>query len=331
MSDLKPLSGIRIVDLSNYLPGPLATLILSRAGAEVIKVEPPGGDPMRHLDGLGGLFELLNQGKRCVTLDLRSPDDKATLESLIRDADVLIEQFRPGAMTRLGLDFESAKALRKDIIYCAITGYGQEGPDALTAGHDLNYQAAIGLLQTLLSQQGQATLPHVLLADIAGGSYPAVMNILLALLERQQRPEARFLDISMRDMLAPFLFWAVPDLRQPTAPRPEPGVFHGGTPRYGIYRTSDGGHLAAAPLEEKFWQRFCELIDLPSDLREAHAAPVEVRSAVAERIASQCAADWRERFAGEDVCVNLLELPSLANLTLNQGQDLRLPLSPCYF
>lgn len=324
MGQNKPLYGVRIVDLSNYLPGPLATLILARAGAEVIKIEPPGGDPMRHLAGMQGLFELLNAGKTCRTLDLRIAGDKATLEELIRGADVVVEQFRPGVMTKLGLGFDAASALRAEIIYCAITGYGQSGPDAMTAGHDLNYQASIGLLQALISEQGVATLPHVLLADIAGGSYPAVMNILLALLARDRLGQAQFLDISMRDMLAPFLFWAVPGLRQGDSSPPADSVFYGASPRYGIYRSADGGQLAVAALEEKFWQRFSDLISLPEPLRAGGVAPAVVREAIAARIASRDVNHWLGVFDGEDVCVNVLQPPDLTQLT--QGQGLRLPL-----
>ena len=325
MGQNKPLYGVRIVDLSNYLPGPLATLILARAGAEVIKIEPPGGDPMRHLAGMQGLFELLNAGKTCRTLDLRIAGDKATLEELIRGADVVVEQFRPGVMTKLGLGFDAASALRADIIYCAITGYGQSGPDAMSAGHDLNYQASIGLLQALISEQGVATLPHVLLADIAGGSYPAVMNILLALMARDRLGKAQFLDISMRDMLAPFLFWAVPGLRQGGASEPADSVFYGASPRYGIYRSRDGGQVAVAALEEKFWQRFSHLIDLPEELQDVGAAPAMVRDAIAARIASSDVKHWVDVFEGEDVCVNVLQAPDLTRLT--EGQDLRLPLA----
>ncbi|RMF01556.1 MAG: CoA transferase, partial [Alphaproteobacteria bacterium] len=186
-----PLERIRVVDFSTLLPGPLATLMLARAGATVVKIEPPGGEGMRRL-GLGSAaadraaFDLLNAGKRSVCADLKSERDAKRVRALIRGADVLVEQFRPGVMERLGFGYAAMKELNPGLIYCSITGYGPDGPLCEHAGHDLNYMARSGVLGLSPGTQGAGCVPPVLAADVAGGSYPAFFNILLALLARGQ-------------------------------------------------------------------------------------------------------------------------------------------------
>src|SRR5258706_9813417 len=186
---MRPLEGIRVIDFSTLLPGPLATLLLAEAGAEVIKIERPGdGDEMRRFEpklGADGVnFALLNRGKRSIAIDLKAPDALARLRPLIERADILVEQFRPGVMDRLGLGPAALAALNPRLIYCAITGYGQAGPKAAVAGHDLNYCADSGLLSLAAGSDGAPVVPAALVADIAGGAYPAVINILLALQRR---------------------------------------------------------------------------------------------------------------------------------------------------
>ena len=300
---MQPLSGLKVLDFSTLLPGPLATLILSEAGADVLKIERPGsGDDMRAyapvVEGESVLFALLNRGKRSLALDLKSPDALAQVMALVREADILVEQFRPGVMDRLGLGYAALRAINPRLIYCSITGYGQDGPKAQTAGHDLTYLADAGIL----AQAKLGAVPPVLAADIAGGAYPAVMNILLALRQRDATGQGCHLDIAMTEQSLTFGVAALAQLwGAGRAPDPGQGLLTGSSPRYQLYETADGKWVAAAPLEEKFWQRFCAVIDLPDHLRDDTRDPETTRAGVAACIASAPADHWRAAFAGQDV------------------------------
>ncbi|MBI4083764.1 MAG: CoA transferase [Candidatus Lambdaproteobacteria bacterium] len=309
---MQPLSGIRVLDFTTLLPGPLATLMLAEAGAEVIKIERPGvGDEMRAYQPRLGRdsvnFALLNRGKRSVALDLKDRRQRERLWPLIDSADVLVEQFRPGVMARLGLDYERLRRRNPRLVYCSITGYGQEGPSRDVAGHDLNYLAETGLLGLAADRAGAPVVPPALIADIAAGSYPAVVNIQLALLERARTGSGCLLDVAMTDNLFPFLYWAL-GTAHVTGRWPRPGgeLVTGGSPRYAIYRTRDGRYLAAAPLEQRFWDVFCGVIGLDAALREDAADPAATMAAVAGRIGSDTAARWRERFAGKNACCTVV-------------------------
>jgi alpha-methylacyl-CoA racemase len=300
---VQPLAGLKVLDFSTLLPGPLATLILAEAGADVLKIERPGsGDDMRScppfVAGESALFALLNRGKRSLALDLKSADAWATLEPLLRDCDVLVEQFRPGVMERLGLGYARLKEINPRLVYCSITGYGQDGPKANVVGHDLTYLAEAGIL----SQATLGSVPPVLAADIAGGAYPAVMNILLALRQRDATGGGVHLDIAMAEQSLTFAVGGLAELwATGKAPGPAGWLLTGGSPRYQVYATSDGQWLAAAPLEEKFWQRFCALIELPAALRDDRRDPEATRAAIARLISEKPASHWRMRFTGEDV------------------------------
>ncbi len=308
----QPLAGITVLDFSTLLPGPLAGLILAEAGAAVIKIERPGrGDEMRGLEPKLGddsvNFALLNRGKRGVALDLKAPGARERLLPLIRKADVLIEQFRPGVMDRLGLGYEALRAENPRLIWCSITGYGQSGPKAQIAAHDLNYLAETGMLGLSAGSDGAPVIPPALIADIAGGAYPAVINILLALQQRAQTGEGCRLDVAMTDQLFPLMYWALGNAWAVGRwPRPGGELVTGGSPRYHIFRTSDDRYLAAAPLEQRFWDRFCALIGLEERLRDDARDPAATIARVAEIIRAQTAAHWQARFAGQDVCCALV-------------------------
>ena len=248
----QPLAGIKVLDFSTLLPGPLASLILAEAGAEVIKLEKPGGEEMRHYAPRWGKesasFTLLNRGKKCLAIDLKDPEALAALRPLIEEADVLVEQFRPGVMDRLGLGYAALSEINPRLVYCSVSGYGATGPKARTAGHDLNYLGDSGILSLSSGDAARPTLPPVLAADIAGGSYPAVINILLALLQREKTGRGAHLDIAMCENLLPFAFWALAE-GQVTGQWPGngDGLLTGGSPRYQLYPTADGRLLAAAP------------------------------------------------------------------------------------
>jgi crotonobetainyl-CoA:carnitine CoA-transferase CaiB-like acyl-CoA transferase len=309
---LAPLSGIRVIDFSTLLPGPLCSLLLAQAGAEVIKVERPDrGDEMRSYVPRFGPhsvnFALLNQGKRSVALDLKNPAELDEAIALVRTADVLIEQFRPGVMDRLGLGYEAMRALNPKLVYCAVTGWGQSGPMADVAAHDLNYQAETGLLGLAAGADGTPGIPQALVADIGGGAYPAMMNILLALRARDTDGQGRFIDVSMADNLFTFMYWGLGNgFAAGQWPTPGGDLVTGGTPRYHIYRTRDGRYLAAAPLEQKFWENFVRVLEAPHLLDDA-ANPRQTREAVAAIIATRTGEEWIRRFEGVDACVSVVK------------------------
>lgn len=299
---LSPLRGLKVLDFSTLLPGPFATLMLAEAGADVVKIERPGkGDEMRGYEPRLGpdsaIFALLNRGKASVALDLKSPDGLAEAKELARGADILVEQFRPGVMARLGLSYEVLSAENPRLIYCSITGYGQHGPKAHVAAHDLNYGADAGLLSLVSDKDGTPALLPIPLADIGGGAYPAIINILMAVIERGQTGRGRHLDISMTDNLFPFLYWALAGGAVGHWPSPNGELITGGTPRYAIYRTADGRYLAAAPLEDQFWRTFCAVLGLPESASKAD---------VATAVAGRTSRDLMEAFAGKDACVSLV-------------------------
>lgn len=306
------LDGTLVVDFTTLLPGPLATLLLAEAGARVVKVErPPVGDEMRtyvpRFGASSANFALLNRGKESLALDLKDEDGRRRLRPLLEEADVLVEQFRPGVMARLSLDYERVREINPRIVYCSITGYGQDGPRAGTAAHDLNYVSDAGLLSLVTGGDGRPVLPPALLADIAGGAYPAVMNILLALHDRDRTGTGRHLDIAMADNVFPFLYWALAEgFAAGKWPDPDDALVTGGSPRYGLYTTADGGVLAVAALEDRFWSRLCDLVGLGGEERRDDLAPERTGRSLAERIAAETTDHWREVLEGEDVCVSVV-------------------------
>lgn len=309
---VRPLDQVLVLDFSTLLPGPMASLLLAEAGADVIKIERPDrGDEMRsympRVNEDSANFVLLNRGKRSIALDLKAPDAVSRLTPLIERADVLIEQFRPGVMERLGLGCEAVRAINPRLVYCSLTGWGQTGPKAQVAAHDLNYLAETGVLGLTAGADGAPVLPPVLIADLAAGTYPAVLNILLALRQRDVSGEGCRLDIAMGDNLLTLMYWALANGFVAGAwPGRADALVTGGSPRYQIYRTADDHHLAAAPLEDKFWARFCELIALAPEHRGDDAPPRAAIAAIGAIIARHDAAHWHRIFAGEDVCCSIV-------------------------
>jgi crotonobetainyl-CoA:carnitine CoA-transferase CaiB-like acyl-CoA transferase len=310
-ANAQPLSGLLVLDFTTLLPGPLATLMLAEAGAEVIKIERPGGEEMRRhppmLNGESVPFALLNRGKRSLMLDLKNRDDQAPLAPLIARADILVEQFRPGVMERLGLGYAAVRQANPGIVYCSISGYGQGGPRAGEAGHDLNYIGNSGLLALNPGPEDRPTVPPALVADIGGGSFPAVMNILLALRQRDQTGDGCHLDIAMADTMFTFA-WHALAAGQVTGRYPGPGESHltGGSPRYQLYPTRDGDLVACAALEQRFWQAFCAAIGLGAALTDDHVDPAATRAEVARLIAARTAAEWCPILAAADCCATIV-------------------------
>ncbi len=307
-----PLQDIRVLDFSTLLPGPLASLLLAEAGAEVIKVERPGtGEDMRAypplVDGEAAGFALLNRGKRAVAIDLRAPGAAERLLRLAPTVDVVLEQFRPGVMDRLGLGAAAWRAANPRIVYCAITGYGQRGPRAAEAGHDLNFAAATGLLAQGTDASGSPVVPGALVGDVAGGAWPAVMNILLALRRRDRTGEGCVLDVAMAENLFAFQFLGLAQgLAAGRWPGSGGGLLTGGSPRYRVYRTADGRFLAVAALEDKFWEAFCGIAGVPDAARDDSRDPAATGEAVARCVAAHDAAWWEAALAGRDACCTVV-------------------------
>lgn len=309
---MAPLSGVTVLDFSTLLPGPFATLMLAEAGAEVIKVERAGsGDEMRHREPRLGpdstTFALLNRGKRSVAIDLKDSAALPRLTPLIEKADVFVEQFRPGVMERLGFGYEAMRAINPRLIYCSLSGYGQRGSRAQRAGHDINYLADSGLLSLVSGRDGNPALTAVPLADLAGGSYPLVINVLLALLQRAQTGMGCFIDVAMADNVIGLGYWALArGLATGDWPVPDGEMLTGARARYRSYRSRDGRYIAVGALEDKFWREFCDIIALPAELRDDRRTPDASIRGVAERLASRDAAEWERAFAGHDICCTVV-------------------------
>lgn len=308
---MQPLAGLLVLDFTTLLPGPLATLMLAEAGAEVIKIERPGGEDMRatppRFDGGSAVFAMLNRGKRSVVLDLKQEADRRRLAPLLGRADVLVEQFRPGVMDRLGLGYGELSRRHPRLVYCSISGYGQAGPRAGEAGHDLNYQGNTGLLALQPGPMDRPVVPPALTADIGGGTMPAVINILLALRRRDATGQGCHLDIAMADAMFTFAWYALA-IGQATGRFPAPGALPlvGGSPRYQLYPTRDGRLVACAALEQKFWLAFCHAIALAPERINDFADPPATREAVAAIIAAETAEHWASRLAAADCCATIV-------------------------
>ena len=307
------LEGIKVIDFSTLLPGPLASLFLAETGAEVIKIEKPDvGDEIRLSNPQWGeqsvSFSLLNRGKKSLSLDLKDPKNLKILIPILKEADIIIEQFRPGVMKRLGLDYESIKKINQDIIYVSITGYGQYGPKSMVAGHDLNYIGNAGLLSISMGRENGTVVPPALVADIAGGSYPAVINILLALRKRDLNKEGSYIDLSMTENLFPFMFWGLGSgFAHNKWPGNSDGVLSGGSPRYNIYKTSDGSYVAAAPLEDRFWNKFCEAIELPKKFIKMQNDQEKVIQEIRKIIGQKEKNYWLDVFHKADCCCSIVK------------------------
>jgi crotonobetainyl-CoA:carnitine CoA-transferase CaiB-like acyl-CoA transferase len=308
---MQPLSGILVLDFTTLLPGPLATLLLAEAGAEVIKIERPGGEDMRRyeprFDGESAMFTLLNRGKKSLVLDLKDDAARDKLMPLLARADVLVEQFRPGVMTRLGLGYDTVRAINPRLIYCSITGYGQAGPRAEEAGHDLNYIGHTGLLALNPGPLDRPVVPPALIADIAGGTLPAVMNILLALRQRDRTGQGAHIDIAMTDAMFTFAGHAIASGQ---AGGQFPGMggarLTGGSPRYQIYPAKDGRLVCCAALEQRFWEPFTAAIGLAPEFIDDRRDPAATKAAVAAIIGGKSADEWRPVFAKADCCVTIM-------------------------
>lgn len=296
------LRDIRILDLSQYLPGPFATRMLTDMGADVVKVEPPGGEPGRYFDaegrpGISPFWRLNNAGKTILTLDLKAPEGRATLTALLRRADILLESYRPGVLDRLGFGAEALQEINPRLIHCALSGYGQTGPHRLSAGHDINYEAYTGGLDQC-GTVDRPVIPFPPMADYAG-SLQSVVTVLGALHARECTGRGCTIDIGMAEAL---LFWNTLSFSAPM--RRGAGLLNGGAAFYQIYPTADGRHVSLSPLEPKFWDHFCAAVGR-EDWKKRRYEPLPQTALIADvaaLFASQPLAYWDELLTPVDCC-----------------------------
>jgi alpha-methylacyl-CoA racemase len=306
----KPLRDIRVLDLTRLLPGPMATLHLADLGAQVTRVAPVEDDEPDDVV-IRALHVLLTSGKATVRLDLKQPDGRDAFLRLAAEAHVIIEGFRPGVVDRLGIGYEAARAVNPRIVYCAISGYGQTGPNRLRAGHDINYMACAGVADQIGVEGGAPALPNLQIGDILGGSLTAVTGILAALLEAQATGAGRYIDVSMTDSLLAHAVLPLAALHAAgqAAPRGE-GLLTGGAPCYNYYPTRDGRYLAVGALEPKFWERLCDAIGRP-DLKARRLDPA-ARGELQAIFGAHDSAYWVRVFEDVDCCVNVVLTPEEA-------------------
>jgi alpha-methylacyl-CoA racemase len=300
-----PLAGLRVLDFTRHLPGPYATLLLSDLGAAVDKVEEASGDPARQLPfgaaESASYFAGLNRGKRSVVLNLKRRDVQAAVLRLVRHYDVLVEGFRPGVLERLGLSHRALMQAHPGLVVCALSGFGQSGPDALRAGHDLGYQARAGVVG-----YGGPGMPGGQVADV-GGALFAVVGILAAVHECARTHKGRLVDVALAESatafvhmhLAAHLLGGLPLHRGKD-------ILNGGLACYRLYRTKDGRQLAVGALEPRFFSQLCQRLGHPEWAPLAYASEEEAESLgqkLEALFASAPLASWEERLAGLDACV----------------------------
>jgi alpha-methylacyl-CoA racemase len=281
---VQPLAGTLVVDLSRYLPGAFATAELQRLGARVVSVEPPEGDPLRTV--ASAWHAALSRGKESVACDLKSAGGLELAQALLDRADVVVDGFRPGVLERLGLRVPEASVL------CAITGFARDGPDAQRVGHDLNYLAYAGVLA-----ESAPALPPLPVADL-GGALAAVAEIVAALVERERTGRGARLNVSLTELAHRLIAYRL-------GGDPLPRFLSGGLACYRIYAAADGRELAVAALEPRFFARLCELVGRPAlaPSQYEEAAQPQIAAELASALAERPAAEWIERFEGEEVCV----------------------------
>ena len=316
---MRPLDGILVLDLTRLLPGAFCTLQLADMGAEVIKVEEPGsGDYMRWtppvVDGQSALFDALNRDKKSVALDLKTEAGRDALLRLVETADVLVEGNRPGVMDRLGLGWATLHERNPRLVMCSITGYGQDGPFASRAGHDLNYMAIAGGLGLNGPRDGPPFPLSVQVADIGGGAMQAAVAILGAVVGVQRGGEGRWLDVSMTDGATGWL--ALAFAARAAGERVGRGDqrLSGRYPCYRVYACKGGGYYSVAALEPKFWSALCEAIQRPDLVDKQYSQELETQAEVEKIFASRSRDEWELELSRVDACCEpVLDLDEVAS------------------
>jgi alpha-methylacyl-CoA racemase len=296
------LAGVRVIDLSRLLPGPYCSLLLAQYGAEVIKIEEPnGGDYARSLEPQ--LFELVNRGKRSVTLDLRKVEDVDAFARLVETADVVLESFRPGVMDRLGCGYQTLRAHNPKLVYAALTGYGQNGPLRDAASHDINALALSGVLQQIGNAGEAPAMSNLPLADLAGGALHCASAILAAVIGARSSGVGAFVDASLLDGSFALNLMAMTAIRQTGVSRPRGGdMLSGALARYAVYECADGEHIALGALEPKFWAAFCAAVERP-DLASDGTLP-GAKAALVELFKTRTRDAWDTLLSNADCCAS---------------------------
>ena len=299
-----PLEGLLVLDFTRLLPGPFATQLLANLGADVIKIEDPGlGDYMRavppSVQGVSYAYLMVNRGKRSLAIDLKKDESREILYKLVRKADIVIEQFRPGVMKKLGADYTTLARRNRKLIYCSFSGYGQTGPARNLPGHDITFEAHAGILGVSGDHDGRPAIPGVPMADLASG-FNAAMSILAALRTRDRTGKGEFIDISIFDTAVSLMILNIARYLA-TGEEPVAGeaLLTGRFPFYKLYQASDGGWLAVATVESKFWNRMCTLVGAP-ELVDAQLSDEKENTRVARileaRFRTKTQSEWERVF-----------------------------------
>ena len=297
---MRVLHGISVLDLSTQMPGPYCSMILADLGAEVIKVEAPGGDPLR---AYPPMFDSVNRGKRSIALDLKSTEGKAILERLAGRADLMLEGFRPGVAARLGVDYASVAKIKPDILYCSISGFGQDGPYRDRPGHDINYLALGGILGLEVPIAGRPCPPPVLVSDLAAGQFAAIA-LLAALVGRLRAGAGQYIDLSMTDGVVSWVGTELARLHAEGKSPDHPNVTV--APHYEIFAAADGEFVALGIVyEDHFWRNLCDLLGLPGwrqwNNDERIRRYEEIRGELRRIFFRQTRTEWERLFEGVDV------------------------------
>jgi alpha-methylacyl-CoA racemase len=309
----QPLKSLKVLDFSTLLPGPYATLMMADMGAQVLRIESPTRPdlvralPPVDLSGHSAAHSYLNRNKKAMALDLKNPEALGIIHALIAEYDVVVEQFRPGVMARLGLDYASLKKINPKLIYCSITGYGQTGPLKDRAGHDINYLALSGIADYSRRKNQKPVPQAVQIADIAGGSHHAVMGVLAAVIQRSQTGEGQHLDISMTDCAFSLnAMFASGMLGGEVEPLAEATMLNGGS-FYDYYETADERYMSVGSLEPQFLMQLCDALEIKHLIGKAGSQKAEdiaqFKQAIGDKIQSQSFEYWIAIFAKLDCCV----------------------------
>jgi crotonobetainyl-CoA:carnitine CoA-transferase CaiB-like acyl-CoA transferase len=312
----KPLAGVKVLDLSRLLPAPFTTMVLADLGAQVDKLEDPkGGDfarvtPPHAADGMGVMFHWINRGKRSLVLDLKEPAGREAFLRLLPSYDVLVEGNRPGVMDRLGLGYEALREVHPRLVYCAVTGYGQDGPLRDRAGHDLNYIGRAGVLGMTGPESGPPQVPGVQMADVGGGLF-ATIGILAALAARAQTGEGRFVDISMAEAAISLGLFGFSSHFGGFPVDGGKGALMGAIAPYSTYLTKDGRAVSLGALEPKFWSSFCKGTGLEESPMAQFPGPhqAEWKAKVAAIIGARTRDEWVAFNEAHDCCLEPILTP----------------------
>jgi crotonobetainyl-CoA:carnitine CoA-transferase CaiB-like acyl-CoA transferase len=308
----KPLAGLRVLDLTRLLPGPVATQHLADLGADVVKIEDTGeGDYARCMGARPGetsaFFRLVNRNKRALRLDLKQPEGVAVFRRLTLSADVVVEGFRPGVMDKLGIGYAALAELNPRLVFCSISGYGQDGPYAQRAGHDINYIGYAGILDQIGAAGGPPAVPNFQIGDLLGGALAPLVGLLAAVIDARASGRGRKVDVAMTDAVFAHAVFPLAGLLARLAPPPRGAdLLSGGVPCYGVYAAADGRHMAVGALERKFWELLCDTLDRP-DLKPFHLAfgakGEQAKRELAAVFASRPQSHWVGVFDKVDCCV----------------------------